>query len=83
MGTVGFITAISNQFCSECNRIRLTADGKIRPCLFSDEEYSVRQYLRDDNLDKVEQILLEAVNNKPKEHGHNLSTLRQMNQIGG
>ena len=41
-GTVGFISPLSRHFCSECNRLRLTADGKLRPCLFSDREVDVR-----------------------------------------
>ncbi len=41
-GTVGFISPLSRHFCSECNRLRLTADGKLRPCLFSDDEYDLR-----------------------------------------
>ncbi len=45
-GTVGFISPLSRHFCSECNRLRLTADGKLRPCLFSDDEYDVRTALR-------------------------------------
>ena len=45
-GTVGVISAISNHFCASCNRLRLTADGKIKPCLFSDTEYDIRSALR-------------------------------------
>ena len=45
LGTVGFISALSNHFCSTCNRIRLTADGKVRPCLFSDQEFDIRTAL--------------------------------------
>ncbi|MEA5019226.1 MAG: GTP 3',8-cyclase MoaA [Gordonibacter sp.] len=47
-GTVGFISPLSRHFCSECNRLRLTADGKLRPCLFSDDEYDLRAALRAD-----------------------------------
>ena len=45
-GQVGFISPMSSHICHECNRIRLTADGKIKPCLFSDAEYDVRALLR-------------------------------------
>lgn len=45
-GTVGFINARSNHFCATCNRMRLTADGMLRPCLFSDLEYPVLPLLR-------------------------------------
>ena len=50
-GTVGFISAMSNHFCASCNRLRLTADGKIRPCLFSDLEVDVRSALRNNSDD--------------------------------
>ena len=46
-GTVGFISPLSRHFCGECNRLRLTADGKLRPCLFSDDEYDLRAALRE------------------------------------
>jgi cyclic pyranopterin phosphate synthase len=45
-GEVGFITAVTRHFCGECNRMRLTADGKLRPCLLSDREVDVRAGLR-------------------------------------
>lgn len=44
-GRVGFIAPLSEPFCGACSRMRLTADGKIRPCLFSEEEYSIREHL--------------------------------------
>ena len=46
-GTVGFISPLSRHFCGESNRLRLTADGKLRPCLFSDNEYNLRAALRE------------------------------------
>jgi cyclic pyranopterin phosphate synthase len=45
-GTVGFITPVSQHFCFNCNRLRLTAEGKLRPCLLSDQEIDLRQPLR-------------------------------------
>ncbi len=45
-GMVGFITAVSQHFCAKCNRIRLTAEGKIRPCLFNSWEVEIRDRLR-------------------------------------
>lgn len=83
-GTVGFISGMSNHFCAECNRLRLTADGKLRPCLFSDDELDVRAALRDDGGDaEVERVLLAAVGAKPDEHGGETETARNMSQIGG
>lgn len=83
-GTVGFISPLSRHFCSECNRLRLTADGKIRPCLFSDDEYDVREVLRsgaDD--DAVREVLYAALGAKPDEHHDKVGTERGMSQIGG
>lgn len=82
---IGLINPISHKFCNTCNRIRLTTDGKIKPCLLSDLEIDVKESLRsgDNNL---EQLLLEALAIKPKEHdmGNNgKPILRNMVQIGG
>lgn len=82
-GTVGFISPMSRHFCSQCNRLRLTADGKIRPCLFSDTEFDVRAALREGGEGGVERVLKEALGAKPDEHHHKVGTERNMNAIGG
>lgn len=82
-GTVGFISPLSRHFCSSCNRLRLTADGKIRPCLFSDEEFDVRTPLRTQTDDEVRDVLLTALGAKPDEHHDKVGTERNMSQIGG
>jgi len=82
-GTVGFISPLSRHFCSECNRLRLTADGKLRPCLFSDREVDVRAALREGGEDAVYDCFLEALNLKPDEHHDKVGTERKMSQIGG
>ena len=82
-GTVGFISPLSRHFCGECNRLRLTADGKIRPCLFSDEEYDVRTALRAGDDAGVKAVLLQALGAKPDEHHDRVGTDRNMSQIGG
>lgn len=83
-GTVGFISPLSRHFCSECNRLRLTADGKIRPCLFSDEEFDVRAALRSGaSDDAVRAVLYGALGAKPDEHHDKVGTERGMSQIGG
>ncbi len=93
-GTVGFISSVSQHFCAECNRMRLTADGKIRPCLFSDTEYDIKAALRNptalcqaniinDEFDPLEYVLMQAFTHKPKMHNHKIGTIRQMNQVGG
>ena len=82
-GTVGFISPLSRHFCSECNRLRLTADGKLRPCLFSDREVDVRTALREGGEEAVYNCFLEALNLKPDEHHDKVGTERNMSQIGG
>ena len=87
VGTVGFISAVSEHFCFSCNRLRLTADGKLRPCLLSDQEIDLRQALRRGADSEVLQALLRtAIERKPA--GHHLAedmvpSERQMSQIGG
>ena len=81
-GTVGFISAVSNHFCAQCNRLRLTADGKIRPCLFSDEEIDVKAALQGSD-DDVRAALYAALHVKPDAHHHKEGTDRRMSQIGG
>ena len=82
-GTVGFISPLSRHFCSECNRLRLTADGKLRPCLFSDREIDVRAALREGGEEAVYNCFLEALDLKPDEHHDKVGTERNMSQIGG
>lgn len=82
-GTVGVISPMSRHFCSECNRLRLTADGKIRPCLFSDLEYDVRTPVRAGDEEGVRRAIAEALGHKPDEHHDTVGTERKMSQIGG
>ena len=68
-GTVGIIPAVSEHFCGECNRLRLTADGQLRPCLLSQQEIDLRSILRDGVADEVLAELLEkSVAVKPERH---------------
>ena len=83
MGTVGFISALSNHFCAQCNRVRLTADGKLRPCLFSDLEFDVRTPLRAGDDDAVRDVFATTLRAKPDEHHNKVGTERGMSQIGG
>lgn len=82
-GTVGFISPLSRHFCAECNRLRVTADGKVRPCLFSDEEFDIRSALRSGTDDDVRAALLAALGAKPDEHHDRVGTERAMSAIGG
>ncbi|MCU6760729.1 Probable molybdopterin cofactor synthesis protein A [uncultured Roseburia sp.] len=83
-GRIGIISAVNQHFCLSCNRIRLTCDGKIKPCLHSKEEVLVKG-LHGEELKKA---LIGAITNKPAEHvnltyGYVSETERYMNQIGG
>ncbi len=82
-GTVGVISPLSNHFCAFCNRLRLTAEGKLRPCLFSDQELDVRAALRSHDTDAVNRIIQEALEIKPANHAQIQGTARMMSQIGG
>ena len=83
-GNIGLISPISAHFCGECNRIRLTADGKLKPCLHGAEEYSVKGL----DFDGIKAVFEEAIWNKPAWHGdldavHRSQAGRNMNEIGG
>ena len=69
-GRLGIISAYSNHFCDTCNRLRLTSDGKLRTCLFSDKVYRLRPALRHPRLgiDAVERIIRRAGRHKPIGH---------------
>ena len=83
-GNIGLISPVSAHFCGDCNRIRLTADGKLKPCLHAADEYSLKGL----TLDGMKRVLEEAIWNKPAWHGdldalHRSQAGRNMNQIGG
>jgi len=68
-GEIGFITAMSNHFCHRCNRLRLTAEGHLRSCLFSEEEIDLKGPLRAGCGDEhLEGLILEAIAKKPRRH---------------
>lgn len=69
IGIVGFISPMSDHFCESCNRLRLTADGYLRPCLFFDEEVDIKRVLRRGSDDReVMAAIEEAVEKKPLRH---------------
>ena len=86
-GTVGFITPISEHFCYRCNRLRLTADGQLRPCLLSDQEIDLRTPLRQGaGVDEIAALIVEGINRKPMRHqlDHDIHPeARAMSEIGG
>ncbi|MCU1677816.1 MAG: moaA [Frankiales bacterium] len=87
-GKIGFIDPVSDPFCGDCNRIRLTADGKLRTCLFSLHETDLRTPLRDGSTDdELDAIIRAAVWKKELKHHVNeegfIQPLRTMSAIGG
>lgn len=82
-GRVGFITPVSNSFCSECNRIRLLSDGKIKPCLGNSEVYDIKAFL--DDVERLEQEIKKIILSKPREHsfGCGYGNHHGLNLIGG
>ncbi len=88
LGEIGFISSVSEPFCSSCNRVRITSDGKLRTCLFSLHETDLKGMLRGGTGDEeIKEILLQAV--WKKEEGHLINRPgfvrpeRTMSQIGG
>ena len=87
-GEIGFVNPVSEPFCSSCDRIRLTADGKLRTCLFSRREWDLKEPLRNGaSDDEVERLLRWAVAHKELKHRINepgfVRASRSMSQIGG
>jgi cyclic pyranopterin phosphate synthase len=84
-GNIGFISPVSCKFCEDCNKIRLTSTGTIKPCLHSEEEINLRKYLKDEEM--LTAALKSAIFNKPLEHHlkeENASrSVKVMSQIGG
>jgi cyclic pyranopterin phosphate synthase len=89
VGKVGFIAPLTRHFCGSCNRLRLTADGKLRTCLFSEEEMDLKEPLRAGaSIEELADIFRLAATRKP--HGHSLGRTgiekdfgRDMQAIGG
>lgn len=85
-GTIGFISPMTECFCSECNRIRLTADGKLRPCLIDDSEVDMKEALRGGaSIEELRLLIRRAVESKPERHllNEDKAIARPMHQIGG
>jgi cyclic pyranopterin phosphate synthase len=87
-GEIGFVNPVSEPFCSTCDRIRLTADGQLRTCLFSRREWDLKTPLREGADDRdIEELLRFAVAHKELKHKINepgfVKASRSMSQIGG
>ena len=83
-GTIGLITPMTHTYCGSCNRVRLTADGRLRTCLFGDHEVNLRDPLRAG--EDLIPLYVKALSEKPKEH-HLLQMqvggLKALSQVGG
>ncbi len=88
-GTIGLISPVTeSSFCSRCNRMRLTPDGRLRPCLLAEEEIDLKMPLRNNaSVEELKRLILKTVASKPEHHhleGGNISLVnRKMSQIGG
>ena len=71
-GEIGLIAPVTQPFCGHCSRIRLTADGKLRTCLFSRDDHDLRAFLRDGASDEDLEAYIESVVNE-KEDGHHIN----------
>ncbi|CAH1190545.1 GTP 3',8-cyclase 2 [Paenibacillus sp. JJ-223] len=90
-GSFGLIHPVSSHFCGSCNRLRLTADGNIKPCLYWSDEFNVRPLAGDDKA--VQELFFKALGSKPETHAMaqalndqdigGVPTHRRMSQIGG
>ena len=86
-GVIGFINPVSEPFCADCNRIRITADGKLRTCLFSLEETDLRETMRGGGDAELERVVRDAVWRKELKHHIGEPGFKQpartMSAIGG
>lgn len=83
-GNIGLISAVSSHFCATCNRIRLTADGKLKPCLHSDQEYTIKGLDYEGMRREMERaILAKPACHAPLSAAERSNAGRNMNQIGG
>jgi cyclic pyranopterin phosphate synthase len=83
-GTIGVITPMTHTYCQSCNRVRLTADGRLRTCLFGDHEVNLREPLR--RGEDLVPLYAQALAEKPREHAllqMKVGGLRALSQVGG
>lgn len=86
-GSIGFISAVHGKFCSQCNRIRLTSTGQIKPCLCYGRSISIKEAVRSGDKKEMEQLLMQAVISKPDGHCFDnpatITEKQEMAKIGG
>lgn len=85
IGRVGFINPVSHRFCAECNRVRITSDGTLRPCLGDNLEYPLKDILDGGDDNQLADAIRSAIWNKPENHSfcRTFQADRTMDQIGG
>ncbi len=85
-GTIGFISPVSEPFCKDCNRLRLSSTGMLFPCLFSDNGVDIKTAIRNNaGLEEVKQLITAAIAAKPQNHSFvaGASEKTKMSRIGG
>jgi cyclic pyranopterin phosphate synthase len=84
-GRIGFISPMSHNFCHQCNRIRITSDGKLKTCLHNPQEIDLMPYI--ENIEKLKEVIYNGVQNKYEKHTMDIDreskSLREMVRIGG
>lgn len=85
VGRVGLIDPVSHRFCADCNRVRVMSDGMLRPCLGSNEEFSLRPALKSGGDEALMQLIRRAIQLKPESHcfGEGFTAEKNMSRIGG
>lgn len=86
-GSIGFISAVHGKFCSQCNRIRLTSTGQIKPCLCYGKSISIKEAVRSGDEKEMERLLTQAIMSKPDGHCFDnpatITEKQEMAKIGG
>ncbi len=84
-GRVGLIDPVSHRFCADCNRVRVMSDGMLRPCLGSNEEFSLQEALRREDDAMLHEVIACAIAQKPSTHGFDgaFQAEKTMSRIGG
>jgi cyclic pyranopterin phosphate synthase len=79
---LGFISPLTHKFCHKCNRVRMTADGNLIPCLMSEESFNLKKLVRSNESNiKIKEYINQVINKKPKEHNSRGSI--NMSKMGG
>lgn len=81
--SIGIITAVSNHFCKYCNRLRVSATGKLRTCLFAPDETPMRSFLLSSDREGLKELILESIKNKPGCWNDVRTGHQHMSGIGG